>query len=254
MMLHFMQRGFYLYRYSLFRLPVLLAPFHRINAAVRLSEAGARLPEAERHALLAALCAQVEHPVVIAHPRLRPGLAADEHPLNLRAEIGRQADTLEQRLADDLLCRIGSERSAAAARRRGGGSRRCSRASRFRSRRPSRRAVPPKAQNALGDDENESSGRARIIRHAAGRQTSASSRKKSEEKQVNTGSSPAKEELSVPLPAQRLIELGRLDDAAAVAAVQRVRPIHIAVQAALGILAAAMPRVPLQARSLPVKK
>ena len=40
--------------------------------------------------------------------------------------------------------------------------------------------------------KNESSGRARIIRHAAGRQTSASSRKKSEEKQVNTGSSPAR--------------------------------------------------------------
>ena len=102
--------------------------------------------------------------------------------------------------------------------------------------------------------KNERSDRERIIRHASGRQPSASSRKKSEEKQVYTGSSPtSKKEPS------RFFRSG-LSNSAVFTTQPASRPycasgpVHIAMQAAFGILPAAVPRIPLHTLPLSPKR
>ena len=152
-----MQRGFILYRYSLFS-PAGAAravPPHKRGRPFGSGRpsAGSRTARPARGTVRAG-----RHPVVVAHTRAsgRTGLAADEHPLRSAGrDKGDRLIRSSSGSRSDLSCAGSAAKgSAAAARRRGGGSRRCSRdVDVFVAVAPVGGQSLRKAQNALGDDE-----------------------------------------------------------------------------------------------------
>ena len=202
------------------------------------------LPEFKAHVLPDTLSAQVQHPVIIKRPRLPVGFASHDHKLH-SGQIGFNADPLDQGLANDVLCRIGSSENR---------ERRSSALFWFSTVQPTVTLPYPSPQSSGTHCANLSirlvrkrkfrSGRLRIIAQHSPRHGSASSIRKSVEKQKIYRLSRLHFIIPVFIPFGGRPKLFRAHDALRVYAAFSIALMDIAKPAALAVPMAAAPRVP----------